>query len=225
MTDSETTPTVVELTAALRQARPDLDDVRAALARAVYRRLSSGRPVTDDELAADTGQTLDQVAATLAAWPGVFRDDAGAVVGFWGLTVLDMPPHRFRVDGVPLSTWCAFDTLFLPPILAATAHVESVDALTGDPITLTVTADGTATTSQPSLLVSFLDPAGKFDDDIITRFCHYVHFFTDRANGRTWTAAHPGTFLLTLDDAVTVAADFAQDLTDRPGRDATTTPR
>jgi len=212
MTDSETTPTVVELTAALRQARPDLNDAGAALARALYRRLASGRPVTDDELAHDTGQTTDEVAATLAAWPGVYRDDTGAVVGFWGLTVLDMPPHRFRVDGVPLSTWCAFDTLFLPRILAATAHVESVDALTGDPITLTVAADGAATTSHAGLVVSFLDPAGKFDADIITSFCHYVHFFTERAHGQAWTANHPGTFLLTIDDALAVAADFAQNL-------------
>ena len=212
MTASDSAPAVAEFAAALRQARPDLDDARAALARAVYRLLAAGRPVTDDQLAADTGQPADQVTATLAAWPGVFRDDTGAVVGFWGLTVLDMPPHRLQVDGVPLSTWCAFDTLFLPPILAATAHVESVDAFTGDPITLTVTADGTATTSQPDPLVSFLDPAGKFDADIITSFCHYVHFFTDQENGRRWTANHPGTFLLRLDDALAVAADFAQDL-------------
>lgn len=30
---------------------------------------------------------------------------------------------------------------------------------------------------------------------------HFVHFFASAETGRRWTAAHPGTFLLTLDDA------------------------
>jgi hypothetical protein len=34
----------------------------------------------------------------------VFFDDKGAVIGFGGLTVVEMPPHRFVVDGRTLYT-------------------------------------------------------------------------------------------------------------------------
>jgi hypothetical protein len=48
----------------------------------------------------------------------VFHDDAGHIVGFWGLSTTELGPHRLRgVDGVELSAWCAWDTLFLPELL------------------------------------------------------------------------------------------------------------
>ena len=37
--------------------------------------------------------------------------------------------------------------------------------------------------------------------DVIQTFCHFVHFFTSGEAGESWTAEHPGTFLLSLEDA------------------------
>ena len=37
--------------------------------------------------------------------------------------------------------------------------------------------------------------------DVIESFCHFVHFFSSRDAGETWTAEHDGTFLLSLEEA------------------------
>jgi hypothetical protein len=39
---------------------------------------------------------------------------------------------------------------------------------------------------------------------VTASFCHYVHFFRDREAGARWAAQHPGTFLLSLEEAFAV---------------------
>ena len=56
-------------------------------------------------------------------------------------------------------------------------------------------------TSHPTAVVSFLLPDRDFDADVIQSFCHVVHFFSAREAGVAWTAEHPGTFLLSLEEA------------------------
>jgi alkylmercury lyase len=205
---------VEELAEAMLAARPGLSSAGRELVRAIYRRLALGRPIPETTLAAETRQSSAWVHETLRYWPGVFRDDQQHIIGFWGLTVADMPPHRYTVGDVTLSTWCAWDTLFITPILDRTCSVESVDASTGEPVALTVTPTAVMSTSTPGVVVSFLDPAGKFDTDVIERFCHYVHFFDRPENGERWCAKHPGTFLLDLADAFTLARRYAAPLLD-----------
>ncbi len=36
-------------------------------------------------------------------------------------------------------------------------------------------------------------------------FCHYVHFFSSAEAGGKWTAEHPGTFIMSIDDAYNLA--------------------
>jgi alkylmercury lyase len=40
--------------------------------------------------------------------------------------------HRFEINGLTLWTWCAWDSLFIPEILAQTARVASRDPETGE---------------------------------------------------------------------------------------------
>lgn len=35
-------------------------------------------------------------------------------------------------------------------------------------------------------------------------FCHYVHFFPDRATADAWTADRPGTFVLSIAEGFTL---------------------
>jgi alkylmercury lyase len=65
----------------------------------------------------------------------VYRDDAGAVVGFWGLAATEFPPHHYRLDGRDLWTWCAWDPFILTRWLGGRADVASTDARTGEPVT------------------------------------------------------------------------------------------
>ncbi len=49
--------------------------------------------------------------------------------------------------------------------------------------------------------VSFLTPERQFDADVIQNDCRLVHLVASPDPGETWTAEHPGTFWLTLEDA------------------------
>ena len=111
-------------------------------------------------------------------------------------------PHRLRVDGRNLYAWCAWDTLFLPALLGTGVEVESSCRATGAPVRLTVTPHNVEPAEPTELSVSFLLPeAEAMSANIITSFCHYVHFFSSQEAAQPWLAQHPETFLLSLDDA------------------------
>jgi alkylmercury lyase len=190
------------LATAISKAAPDFDVEQQRIALDVYRRLAEGSPVPASEVAERSGVSTHRVDQLLAAWPGVHRDTDGRVVGFWGLTIHRLSPtHRLEVGGQELFAWCAWDTLFLPGILDATAHIKSSCPATAEAISLEVSPAGIVRTSHPGAAVSFLLPDRAFDADVIQSFCHFVHFFASEEAGRVWTAEHPGTFLLSLDDA------------------------
>jgi alkylmercury lyase len=114
--------------------------------------------------------------------------------------------HRFEVDGMRLHTWCAWDAIFLPELLERAARVDSTCAQSGQRVRLTVSAAGVESAQPTSTLISFLaHDACRFGRDIINRFCHYINFFRSPADGEAWIEKTPGTFLLTLDEAVELA--------------------
>jgi alkylmercury lyase len=190
------------LAAAVARAAPDFDGEQQRIALQVYRRLADGSPASASSIAQDAGASSERVEELLASWPGVFLDGDRRVVGFWGLTIRRLSPtHRMEVDGRELFAWCAWDTLFIPGILGTTARVESVCPTTGETISLVVSPRAVLEASHPAAVVSFLTPDRRFDVDVIQSFCHFVHLFASRGAGEAWTAGHPGTFLLTLDDA------------------------
>lgn len=193
---------VEQLAVAIARAGPDFDEEQQRIALALYRRLAEGSSAPAADVAERAEVSAARVLELLDSWPGVYRDEQGQVVGFWGLTVDRLSPtHRLEVDGRELFAWCAWDTLFLPAVLGATARVESICPTTGDAITLVVAPDRVLLSTRPNAVVSFLLPDRRFDADVIQSFCHFVHFFTSHDAGQAWTADHPGTFLLSLDDA------------------------
>jgi alkylmercury lyase len=190
------------LAEAVAKAEPDFDGPARHVALATYRRLAEGTVAPADEIAERAGASVQLAEHLLASWPGVFRDDRGNVVGFWGLTITELvPTHAIEVEGRRLFAWCAWDTLFLPGILGAEIRVESTCPVTLETISLVVLPDGIRETSHPQAVVSFLLPSTDFDADVIQSFCHFVHFFASHEAGDSWTAEHPGTFLLSLEDA------------------------
>jgi alkylmercury lyase len=192
--------TVTELADKIVEAVPPLDATGQQVAVSLYRLLGEGQPVDLRRIAEATALPEAAVESIITKWP-LFRDDRGAVIGFGGLTVVDMPPHRLHVDGKTLSTWCAWDSLFIPGILGQPAAVESVCPVTNGRISLQVGPDGIRDVTPPGVVVSFLTPDRTFDRDVIVNFCHFVHFFRETQAATQWTSRHPGTFLLSLDDA------------------------
>jgi alkylmercury lyase len=194
-------PDINELAERLTAAMPRLDATEQCIALTLIRQLALGAPVSVSQLATTAQLPEPQITETLDQLPGVFRDEQQRVVGFMGLTVVEMGHHRIHVDGRPLSAWCAWDTLFLPQLLDQTAYVTSRSPASDEQISVTVTPTGPTDLTPADTVVSFLLPETEFDADVIQRFCHFVHFFASPAAGEQWTAEHPGTFLLSVEDA------------------------
>ena len=179
----------MELTAsALRTTFPARED--APLAVTLWRLLSRGEPVTTSMLADATGRSPSQVSSQLERWPNVEHDSNRGVVAFGGLTLRDTA-HRFEIDGRRgLHTWCAFDTLFLPAILEATAQVRSACPVTHRAVELVVTPERVENCDADALYVSFPPMAQADARNIARTFCCHVHFLDGADAARAWTAAH-----------------------------------
>ena len=200
-------PTNAELADAVTAAFPTLDAGEQRLALGLYRLLLRGKPVTPSDLASEVGADPADVEAALKRWPGVFRDRKGRIVGFWGLSIRAMP-HRMSTSEGDITTWCAMDPLIIAPLVTEAARVESNDPVSGEPISLTVTPHGVTDLQPASTMVSMLSPEGAFTNDVVQSFCHFVHFFGSDKSGQEWVADHPGTFLLTVDEAFDMANRF-----------------
>lgn len=199
MTDTIGTIDVEALDAAIAAASPELTEQDRALVRTTYAELGAGRARTPEELAALAGTDPGRAAERFDGWPGVFRDDDGRVVGFWGLAIPAMPHRLAFDDGAEVHAWCAWDPLFLAPIVGR-ATVTTADPVSGATITYRVGPGGVD--ADEGQVVSFLQPADTWDEDILGTFCHHVLHFESAATGERWVADHPGTFLLSLGDAV-----------------------
>jgi alkylmercury lyase len=176
--------------------RPDGDGVLLALV--TYRRLARGAPVRVDALASEAGLPPSRALEILTACEVAF-DERGAIVGFGGLS-LTPTAHRFEVDGVGLYTWCAWDALFLPPLLGKPGRLTTTCPVTRQQIHVVITPDRVESVQPSTAVMSFLPPT-CCGADIISRFCHFVLVFASAQAGDQWTANHPGTFLLSIAEA------------------------
>ena len=190
---------------------PDWDNPTNLLAASLYREIAKGAPIepaTVEKLIADAGVDPEESAEFIAGITE--RDDDGNVLGGIGLTQRQYA-HQFEVDGVGLTTWCAWDTLFIAQILGRTAHVTSYAPGTGEEITLEVGPEG-VTSNPPEAVVSFvlLDPE-QIDmeslESIYMVFCHQIHFFPSREAAEKWSADSEYKFaIMSVDDAYEVGS-------------------
>jgi alkylmercury lyase len=186
---------------------PKLNTFEQRLSIILYRSLAKGEAVSPRRLAEQIGSSVENVNAILHDWPGVFFDKHGSIVGYWGLSIPDAyeSPHRVTVGGRTLSAWCAWDTLFLPWLLGNLAKVESVTP-EGAQVSLRVSPARLEWADPVNVHMSFVRPAAAaVHNDIVTSFCHFVHFFASPEAGQAWVARHPGTFLLPIDKAYELA--------------------
>ncbi len=104
-------------------------------------------------------------------------------------------PHRFRIDGRTLYTWCAWDSLFIPVILHREAEVESLAPGSTARVRLRVAPDRVKDVQPPSAVMSFLLPSAQtLQADVLkamASFCHYIFFFPDGETAAAWTKSHP----------------------------------
>jgi alkylmercury lyase len=200
--------------AALRRYLPSFSVEEQRAAVALYRELAKGEPVDDAQLAGTLGLSIIETRAFLERETIkclVYPDDQGRVLGFGGLAARAMH-HRFEVDGRALSTWCAWDSLFIPEILRRTARASSVDPESGQIIRLVTTPERIESVEPDGTLISFIRPDahvfGTSAANVMAKFCHFIFFFASRSSGERWVDKNPGTFLYSLDDAFVLAKRF-----------------
>jgi hypothetical protein len=182
----------------------DVDDPGKRIVVALYQLLADGDPVHPSALAASTQLSEHDVLDVLHSWPGVFWDERGRVVGFWGLAIPEMA-HAFHVDGgKPMYAWCALDPFLIVPVIRRNARVESRDPVTGETISMTVQPEGITNVSPAGVMVSFIWPTGPFDQNVVQTFCNFVHYFASQQSAEHWAAARDNIVLLPLSEAFEV---------------------
>ncbi len=187
---------------AVAAAAPELDEVGRRIFVQTLRLLARGEPVTHSQIADAAGVPDEDAEESLRSWPLAFWDDQDRIVHFWGMSIDRLEPtHSMEIDDMTVYGWCAWDTLFIPEILNTDAHVESADPHNGETVRLTVTPEGVKQIHPLGAMVSFLLPDGPLGADVVQRFCHFVHFFSSPESGQAWIGQHPGTFLMTVDQA------------------------
>ena len=171
----------------------------------VLRALAAGRPVTGaqvDQMVAGLGR--DREAAEQFLRQITERDAEDNIVGALGLS-LKQHPHRFTVNGVQMTAWCAQDTLFLPALLQQAAIVESESPFSKEPIRLTVGPDDVKEVTPASAVLStvILDPdTADFGspEAIMMSFCRNIHFFASADEVESWAKGRDDIETLTLEE-------------------------
>jgi alkylmercury lyase len=178
--------------------------------------LADGYPVSATQLAERSGLTLEHIETTFNRFKiaGGEFDNVGNLVG--AALTLNSTPHRFRVNGKQLFTWCSLDAIFLPGLLEQTAEVESTCPVTGEPIRLTIAPDGIVAANPEQAVLSITIPGvscatgdscapnktGPKSDA-----CSQMHFFSSREAAEIWLIDHPGVVIFSLDEAYRLARE------------------
>jgi alkylmercury lyase len=204
-------PDLEQIFAPLAAADLQLDETQQVVSLALYRELAKGTPVSLAQLALALESKASEVSEVLnsdALSCLTFHDEQKAIIGFGGLAVVEMA-HKFIVNDQTLYTWCAWDSLFIPELLGTTAQVESTCPETKSPVQLRVAPDSVKAVEPKDTVMSFLLPDAlrieQTAPETMKSFCHKVSFLVSSEAGRTWTERHAGTFVLSLEDAFTLA--------------------
>jgi alkylmercury lyase len=204
-------PELSQYWATLEPHLPTFSVEEQRVAIGLYRELAKGNPVEEAQLARALGFSIPATQAFLqrdVIKRLIYSDDQGRVLGFGGLAATAMH-HRFETAGQMLSTWCAWDSLFIPGILGWPARVSSPDPESGEIVHLIVTPERIHSREPDDAVISFVWPQAQAfrtsAANVMAKFCHFIFFFASPRSGERWVAKNPGTFLYSLDDAFSLA--------------------
>ena len=215
-----TTSTVDDMARKLRERLLAYGPDRLRLMLSVMRLVERGAPLT-------APQAQDLIVAS-----GIVPEDADAflrqvtersasdeITGVMGLSLNDHP-HRLTVADIPLSAWCALDTLFLPSLLRQTATIESLSPVSRLPIKLRVSPERVEDVSPTSAVISIVIVDLNADnmasvEAVWSAFCDHVHFFVTREEAEGWSASRNDIAILTVDEGFTLGRQVWADLLSR----------
>jgi alkylmercury lyase len=161
-------------------------EVRAA---AFHLLLETGEPVRAIALTDELGCTTSEVAQAIEQLDSqglIRRDEAGSVVGSYGLSVVPSQ-DQIRVQGRQFWTWCAKTSLGVVGALGG-GTVESRCPVSGRQLLLTF--DGSTPPKDTGLAVFW--PSTEFIScckSIVEEVCSNINFFESAAAAQSWAAS------------------------------------
>lgn len=186
-------PSLPEIVEALHKAGipPQLSADQSRLLIKVLQLVATDYPVSPGrlkEIASELHMPLDDANFFLRQMSEI--DETGNVVGILGLSQ-KKHSHRFEANGHILSTWCAWDTLFLPALLKQTAKVESFCPTTRSKICLTLSPYKVEGYEPANTVLSMVLPRPRTEgpksvEEIWMILCHYVFFFSSTEVVAEW---------------------------------------
>ncbi len=186
---------------------PEFGPDHSRLLVRAWRALAKGRPISSAQLDQMVSGLAISARDTRQFLRGLIeRDSADNIVGIFGLSLNHKWRHRFRLDSGSLRTWCAWDALFLPPILNETVIIESDSPGTSHPVQLKVSPHQVEDCRPTGAVVTIVNlAAGKYDADSVdaiwSNFCHQVYFFPTRTEADRWATSRDDIIVLTVDEA------------------------
>lgn len=179
------------------------------MALAVYRLMADGTPADPRHVAALTGMSEAMVASLIESLP-TCTVEGGAVAAFLGLQLWP-GRHGLSFGDTRLGTWCAWDTIFLPPLIGRPGRADSCCPVTGMPVVVEVDERGRITSATPpDVVLSFLAHPSPFTAELGVGFCRWINFFSGPKEALTWSeeaakASAVPLLVLSLEDAVALS--------------------
>lgn len=124
-----------------------------AVRLAAFRSILGGEPASAQNLSSRTSLPLEDVAHTLESLVAkgmAVLAPSGEVVASGGLSLVPTP-HRLRIQGQHLYTWCAEDAVGIPAALGADAEVSSACCGCGEPIHIELKAGHLGRSTPPGV--------------------------------------------------------------------------
>jgi alkylmercury lyase len=187
----------------LRERLQAYGPAKTRLLLRVVRAVSGGQPVTPEEVERHSAALgLAHDAADRFLREVTERDALDRIIGVMGLSQGDHP-HHITVAGVPLTAWCALDTLFLPALLGQPATIESLAPGTHELVRLRVTPERVEEVNPAGAALTFvlvdLDQAAmRTVEAVWMAFCTHVHFFPSHAAAERWACGRDDLTVLTV---------------------------
>ena len=166
---------------------------------------TAGRPPAAPalaETAARYGTAADAVLARLHATDILRLGSGGEIRAAYPFSGVPTR-HVVDIDGGPrVHAMCAIDALGIAAMLGTRVVITSADPGTGEPIAVTVQADGKTAAWQPRTAVVFSGqrgPGGPGDAErgapggpaAAEVCCGYMNFFVSHPSAAAWAATHP----------------------------------
>lgn len=181
------------------QLAAHLDCTQNVACQQILRLLAeTGQPLAPTHLARRLHMSQEKVAAHLTRVLDTEFDEEGQIIG-WGITLVPTQ-HQFQVKERALFTWCAFDTVLFPPLLALEAQVHSECAASGLPIRFRAGPEGIEELTPMTSVLSLILPASRCDC-VRGTFCQQSLFFQSHEAALPWMALHPEAVLLSVEEA------------------------